>query len=126
MDVKSVVTGIEWLVLEKSILRNVKKKRTSIIKAHEKKLKNLSKNFTLPFTSDEVITNLSNYQLSDTKRGLLKSGLLYVILPKTINKTDIFNTFGKLNLYLCTELKNKEDTETEQIQKIQSRVATVS
>ena len=44
-EVKSVVTGIEWLVLEKSILRNVKKKRTSIIKAHEKKLKNLSKKF---------------------------------------------------------------------------------
>ena len=71
-DVKSVVTGIEWLVLEKSILMNVKKKRTSIIKAHEKKLKNLSKNFTLPFTSDEVITNVSNYQLSVTERDLLK------------------------------------------------------
>ena len=67
-DVKSVVTGIEWLALEKSILMNVKKKRTSIIRAHEKKLKNLSKNFTLPFTSDEVVTNLSNYQLSETER----------------------------------------------------------
>ena len=73
-DVKSVVTGIEWLVLEKSILTNVKKKRTSIINAHEKKLKNLSRNFTLPFTSDEVITNLSNYQLSDTERDLFKYG----------------------------------------------------
>ena len=61
-DVKSVVTGIEWLVLEKSVLKNVKKKRTLIIKAHEKKLKNLSKSFPLPFTSDAVITNLSNYQ----------------------------------------------------------------
>ena len=56
-DVKSVVTGIEWLVLEKAMLTNVNKKRTSIIKSHEKKLKNLSKNFTLLFTSDEVITN---------------------------------------------------------------------
>ena len=71
-DVKSVVTGIEWLVLEKSILMNVKKKRTLIIKTYEKKLKNLSKNFTLTFTSDEVITNVSNYQLSDTERDLLK------------------------------------------------------
>ena len=51
---------------------NVKKKRTPMIKAHEKKLKNLSKNFTLPFTPDEVITNLSNYQLSDAERDLLK------------------------------------------------------
>ena len=71
-DVKSVVTGIEWLVLEKSILMNVKKKRTLIIKTYEKKLKNLSKNFTLTFTSDEVITNVSNYQLSDTEQDLLK------------------------------------------------------
>ena len=51
---------------------NVKKKRTPMIKAHEKKLKNLSKNFTLSFTPDEVITNLSNYQLSDAERDLLK------------------------------------------------------
>ena len=96
---------------EKSILTNVKKKRTSIIKAHEKKLKNLSKNFTLPFTSDEVITNLSNYQLSDTERNLLKYGLSYAIPPRSINKTDIFTTFEKLNPYLCTKLKNTEDTE---------------
>ena len=96
---------------EKSILTNVKKKRASIIKAHEKKLKNLSKNFTLPFTSDEVIMNLSNYQLSDTERDLLKYGLSYAIPPRSINKADIFTTFEKLNWYLCTELKNIEDTE---------------
>ena len=64
-DVENVVTGIEWLVLEKSILSNRKKNGT---KTHEKKLQNLSKNFTLSYTSDEVITNLSNYQLSDTER----------------------------------------------------------
>ena len=76
---KNVVTGgIEGLILEKSVLMNVKKKRTLIIKAHEKKLKNLSKNFILPFTSEEVITNLSNYQLSDTKRDLLKYGLYHM------------------------------------------------
>ena len=76
---------------EKSILTNVKKKRTSIIKAHEKKLKNLSKNFTLPFTSDEVITNLSNYQISDTERDLLKYGLLYAVPPRSINKAEIYH-----------------------------------
>ena len=89
-DVKTVVTGIEWLVLKKSILMNVKKKRILILKAHEKKLKNLSKNFTLPFTSDEVITNLSNYQLSDRERDLLRSGLSYAIPPRSINKTANF------------------------------------
>ena len=107
--VKSVVTGIEWSVLEKSILMNVKKKRTSIIKAHEKKLKNF---FLLPFTSDKVITDLSNYQLSDTEKDLLKYGLSCTIPPRSINKTDICSTFEKLNQYLCTELKNTEDTET--------------
>ena len=81
---------------------NVKKKRTPMIKAHEKKLKNLSKNFTLPFIPDEVITNLSNYQLSDAERDLLKYWLSYAIPPRSINKTDIFTTLEKLNWYLCT------------------------
>ena len=35
-DVKSIVTGIEWLVLEKAMLKNVNKKRTLIIKAHKR------------------------------------------------------------------------------------------
>ena len=60
-DIKNVVTGTEWLVLEKSILRN------AIIKTHEKKLKNLSKNLTLSYTSAEVITNLSNYHYQTRK-----------------------------------------------------------
>ena len=111
-NVKSVVTGILWLVLKKSTLTNVKKKKTSIIKVHEKKLKNLSKNFTLPFTSVDQWSNLSDYQLSDTKRDLLKYGLSYAIPPRSINKTDIFSTFEKLNRYLCTELKNTEDKKT--------------
>ena len=60
-DIKNVVTGTERLVLEKSILRN------AIIKTHEKKLKNLSKNLTLSYTSAEVITNLSNYHYQTRK-----------------------------------------------------------
>ena len=82
-------------------------KRTSITKTPEKKLKNLSKNFTMPFTLDEVITNLSNYQLSDMERDLLKYGLSYAIPPRPTDKTDIFTIFEKPNRYLCTELKDK-------------------
>ena len=66
-DIKNVVTGTEWLALEKSILSNVKKKRILIIKTHEKKLKNLSKNLTLSYTSAEVITNLSDYHYQTRK-----------------------------------------------------------
>ena len=43
---------------------------------------------------------------------LSKNGLSYAIPQRSINKTDIFTTFEKLNRYLCTELKNTEDTET--------------
>ena len=82
-------------------------KKTSIIKTREKKLKNLSKNFTMPFTLDEVITDLSNYQLSDTERDLLKYGLSYAKPPRSIHKTNIFTIFEKPNRYLCTELKDK-------------------
>ena len=46
-DVKNVATGIEWLALEKLLLNNVKKKRISIGKTHERKLKNLSKFLTV-------------------------------------------------------------------------------
>ena len=59
-----------------------------------------------------MITNLSNYQLSDTERDLLTYRLSYAISTRSINKTDIFTTFEKLNQYLCTGLKNIEDTET--------------
>ena len=88
------------------------KRNFFLCESHEKKLKNFSKNFILPFTSDEVITNLPNYQLSDMERDLLKYGLSYAIPSRSINKTDIFTTFQKLNWYLYTELKNTEDTET--------------
>ena len=88
------------------------KRNSFLCEAHEKKLKNFSKNFILPFTSDEVITNLSNYQLSDTEGDLFKYGLSYAMPLRSINKTDIFTTFEKLNRCLCTELKNTEDTET--------------
>ena len=82
-------------------------KRTSIIKTREKKLKNLSKNFTMPFALDEVITDLSNSQLSDTERDLLKYGLSYAKPPRSVDKTNIFTIFEKPNRYLCTELKDK-------------------
>ena len=38
------------------------------IKTHEKKLKNLTKNSVLPFTSDEVVTNLSSVALPHFNR----------------------------------------------------------
>ena len=72
----------------------------------------MSKNFTLPFTSYEVITNLSNYQSSGTETDLLIYGLSWAMPPTSINKTDIFTTFQKFNRRLCAELKNTEDTET--------------
>ena len=37
---------------------------------------------------------------------------MYAIPPRSINKTDIFTTFEKLNRYLCTDLRNTDDAET--------------
>lgn len=42
------------------------------MKTREKKRKNLRKYFTMPLTSDEVTTNLSNYSLSDTEGDSLQ------------------------------------------------------
>ena len=83
----------------------MKKKRTLIIKTHENKLKNFSKNFTLPYNSNEVITNLSNHQLPHKERDFIKYGLSLAIPPRSVTKTDAFATFEKLSRYFCTELK---------------------
>ena len=48
----------------------------------------MNKNFTMQFTSDEVITNLSSYHKRDTERDLLKPELSYAIPPKLLNKSD--------------------------------------
>ena len=55
MNVRSIVTGIDWYIIWRSIDNNVCKKRKKILPTQEKKLKNLTFNKVIPVTCDEFI-----------------------------------------------------------------------
>ena len=61
-DVRSLVTGIDWYIICRSIDNNVCKKRKEILPTQEKKVKNLTFNKAIPFTSNEVVKNLSSFE----------------------------------------------------------------
>ena len=104
IEMRKLLTGFEWYTLYKSIQKNVEKKRTKIIETHEKKLVNLTHNKILPFQHEDIITNLSSYQLTEEELGLLKFGLSHAIPPLKLNRTDIFMTFDMINRFLRDEL----------------------
>ena len=62
----------------------------------------------LPFRNNEVITNLSNYRLSDNEASLLKNGLYFAIPPANLIKTNILVSFENICNCLTSNLKDKE------------------
>ena len=64
-NVRSLVTGIDWCIIWRSIHNHVCKKRKKILPTQEKKLKNLTFNKVIPFNCDDIVKNLStlNFQL---------------------------------------------------------------
>ena len=73
--IRSRCDGITWFLLYKSIEQNVKKEESNILKIHQKKLRNLTRNRILPFEPYDVVTNLSKYQLNADEMDLLKIGV---------------------------------------------------
>ena len=73
--VKSLVTSFHFHILTKSISQNIRQLETSFVNTHKNKLQNLTRNAILPFTSSDVITNLSKYHLSVEESSILKYGL---------------------------------------------------
>ena len=71
-------------------------------------LQNLTRNAILPFTSSDVITNLSKYHLSTEESSILKYGLSYAIPRKFISKTEVFTSFEMINRFLQSEVKSEE------------------
>ena len=99
-NVRSVVTGIEWNTIYRSVNNNVYKKREKILPTQRKKLKNLIFNKVIPFTSNEVVKNLSTLEFSTEKLQLLKYGLSNSIPPKQLRKTKVFITFDMIPVLL--------------------------
>ena len=91
----TILNTLDRYILQKSIAHNVSKTTAHFIKAHDKKLKKLTKNVVLPFTSKDTITNLSGYNLTPDQLEALKFGLTHSIYPPTISKTDIFACFER-------------------------------
>ena len=68
------------------------------MKTHNKKLRNLTKSLSLPFTTTETVHNLSSKLLITDELEVLKYGLKHPIHPLQINKTDILTTFDFIHV----------------------------
>ena len=106
--IRSKLNTIDWLIIKKLLLRNIKKSEKSIITIHEKKLRNLRKNRSNPFTHEEVVKNLSTKNLSLEELNILKFGLP----PLKLRKTDVFVSFEMIHRVLREDLKNDVDKTT--------------
>ena len=73
-------------------------------------MKVMTRTTVLPFSSDDVVTNLSKFKLSIEEKNLLKNGLAFGIPPARISKSEIFTTFEMINCFATTELKSDEYT----------------
>ena len=60
------------------------------------------------FTANETITNLTQYELSQEESDILKADSYFSIQPDKIRKSEIFNTFEKINRSFLNNLISKE------------------
>ena len=92
------------------IKKNVYKCAVKTIKTHEKKLRNLTKNVTLPFTDTENIRNFSNVTLTTEVLELLKYGLKNPLHPLQVTKTDILTTIDFIHRAMTKDLKDEKQS----------------
>ena len=105
---RSRCDGITWFLIYKLIQRNVKKVEKKIVETHRKKLCDLTRNRSLPFPTEDIITNLSDYRLNTEEIDLLKNGLNFSIPPKFIKKTDVFCQFDMIAKFLTKDIEENE------------------
>ena len=115
------LSGIDWFILMKSIRQNVKKETQKIIRTHQKKLQNLTKNSVLPFNAGDTITNLSRHSLSNVETELLKYGLHHSLPPKMLNKTEVLVSYDLLHRFMKEDLKHQQDSG-----KLQSEISHIA
>ena len=93
----ALMNSVDSFLLRKSLDKNVENCCKQVISTHKKKLQNLTKNSSLPFTHRDTVTNLSSHVFTDTKLDLLKNGLDFAVRPPSLNKADIFTTFESIH-----------------------------
>ena len=78
-------------------------------KEKQKKLSSLTRDCSLPiFPTNETITNLTQYELSQEESDLPKAGLYFLIQPDKIRKSEIFTTFEKIHCSFISNLKSEK------------------
>ena len=86
--IRSRCDGITWFVIiHKLIQRNITKAEKKIVESHRKKLCDLTRNRSLPFQTEDIIINLSDYRWNTEEIDLLKNRLNFSIPPKFTKKT---------------------------------------
>ena len=103
----SILSSLDWLILSKSVKKNVDNKLKSVSQTHKKKIKNLKRNSSVPFTHDETVTNLSTKTFTDFELNLFKNELDFAIRPPKLSKSDFFSTFETINFTMKSHLLNK-------------------
>ena len=102
---KCVLSPLDWFIINRCVARNVRKSMDTVVRQHASKMRKLTHNTELPFTADNVITNISSHKLSSAEQDALKFGLKHGLPPSRLSKTDVFVSFEKLYNYLSSNLK---------------------
>ena len=106
IEVYGLLSSLDCYIIKALIKKNVNGMVKTAVRTHEKKLKELTRNVVLPFTSAEIVLNLSATRLSDVELEILKDGLKHSIEPLYINKTDVLTTFDFIHFI---DLKHEKD-----------------
>ena len=93
ITIKYKLNNFDWYILVGLIKRNIKNKENSVLKSQQKKIKNLTNNWTNMFTHRELVKNLSSKQLTNEELDLLKFSLHHSLPSSRIYKTNIFVSF---------------------------------
>ena len=102
---KNALSATDWYVVNRCVAQNVKKLIEKTVRQHAKKMNNLTHNTELPFTAEDVISNISSRKLSTSEHDALKFGLKHGLPPPRLSKTDVFVTFEKVYNFLSSNLK---------------------
>ena len=104
------MSSVDKFILDRAVEKNVEWSTKTIIKTHQKKIKNLTKNIALPFTHNETIHNLSTITLTTEELDVLKYGLKHPIHPLHVNKTDVLTTFEFILKTMTKDLKHEKQS----------------
>lgn len=99
-DIKHVVSGLDFIIIDRNIRSSICKFRTDTLKTHEKKLLKLGiQNDLKPCEPDSVVFNYSSLKLSNRVKTLLAFGLSFCLPVYRINQYLLLtNIFYHLNL----------------------------